>query len=46
MIKKYKKIYGKGSHLDHPLRSDKNMLSDAEVKSMLKLNGLINNKTN
>jgi UDP-N-acetylglucosamine 4,6-dehydratase/5-epimerase len=37
----YRKCYGKLQHIDGPVTSDSNMLSDEEVYSMLNENGLV-----
>ena len=39
----YNKEYQNLPRLDNPLRSDKNMLTDAEILSLLRSNGLLNN---
>jgi len=41
IVDKYKKTYENISRLEHPLRSDENMLTDADVSSLLLSNGLI-----
>lgn len=41
IIDRYKEVYDKLPRLVHPLRSDKNMLTESEIISMLQSNGLI-----
>jgi UDP-N-acetylglucosamine 4,6-dehydratase/5-epimerase len=41
IVDKYKKVYSKPKYISEPLRSDKNILTDAEVLKMIKLKNLI-----